>query len=111
MENDPVVLMVGLRCPDEIRKKFIDWYDEHIDLMFKHPGLKLATRYESIKDDETIPNFITCYEFEDDKAFEDYTNSPERKAALKQIDDWWPGGTLYERKFYAGYKATKTWKR
>ena len=111
MEDERVILLVGLECRPEAEDKFNQWYDEHIPLMLKFPGVKAATRYKIAKADGKHPNYLAIYQFESQQAYGEYANSPEREVALKHVSDSWGDKLPYERRWRVAYRPIKTWNK
>ncbi len=94
-----IINVTGTRCPPKGLAKFDKWYTEaHIpDMMAAFPRLKKATRYKlagtssiekfkiSGKRQPEYPMFITIYEFDSKKAFDDFNKDPALDACRK---DW-----------------------
>ncbi|MFC1904827.1 DUF4286 family protein [Chloroflexota bacterium] len=111
MNNDSVLLLVGLQCPPEIEQKFNEWYEEHISDILKYPGVKAATRYKLTEDNDEYPNYLAIYEFENEQAAKDYDTSPERDVVMRRAAEWWPEGTPYERRWRVKYRVIQSWKK
>jgi hypothetical protein len=119
-----VVNITGTRCPSKVLAKFDKWYSEnHIpDMMAAFPRLKKATRYKLAGTSEIekfkisgakqkeYPMFITIYEFDSKKDFDDFDTDPALNAAR---EDWVriAGETGAEVVFRAQYEYMKTFAR
>ena len=94
-----IINVTGTKCPTKGLAKFDKWYTEnHIpDMMAAFPRLKKATRFKiagtstiekfriSGKKVPEYPQFITIYEFDSKKAFDDFNTDPALDASRK---DW-----------------------
>ncbi len=99
MSMAKVINVTGTRCPPKGLAKFDRWYTEnHIpDMMKAYPRLKKATRYklagtssiEKFKISgakvQEYPQFITIYEFDSKKDFDDFNTDPALNASR---EDW-----------------------
>jgi heme-degrading monooxygenase HmoA len=111
MESSPVINVVASQCQPEVEEKFNKWYDEiHIPLLFKFKGMKKVTRYKIVKETEEYPAYLTLYEFESRKAYEEYAGSPELAAARAEMNETWKEGG-FEIKWRVQYEALKIWER
>ena len=111
MKANSMVLLVGLECKPEEEEKFNRWYDEHIPLMLKYPGIRAATRYRITKANEKYPNYLAIYEFENQQALEEYDTSPEHFQARKHVTNSWGEKLPYERKWRVAYKVIGAWEK
>ena len=93
-----VINVTGTRCPSKGLEKFDRWYsDAHIpDMMNAFSRLKKSTRYKltgasSIEKfkisgrGQEHPMFITIYEFDSQKDFDDFNTDPSLDACR---EDW-----------------------
>ncbi len=119
-----VINVTGTRCPPKGLAKFDTWYSEnHIpDMMLAFPRLKKATRYKlagtsSIKKfkisgdrQPAYPMFITIYEFDSQKDFNDFDTDPALNPAR---EDWVriAGETGAEVVFRAQYEYMETFEK
>jgi len=111
MATTPIISIIATQCRPEVEEKFNSWYDEiHIPLLLKFKGIKAVTRYKIINETEEYPTYLTVYEFESQKSYEAYTNSPELAAAREEMSETWKEGD-FEIKWRVQYESIKTWKR
>ena len=93
MEAKPtkkVILIGGVDCTPESEVKFNRWYDEiHIPILLRTGEIERVTRFRRVGDDENYPNHLIVYEFEDQKAFERYEESPEKAEAVEEMKQTW----------------------
>ena len=119
-----VINVTGTRCPPKGLAKFDKWYSEnHIpDMMGVFPKLRKAIRYKLVgtssiekfkisgaKQPE-YPMFITLYEFDSKKDFDDFNTDPVLNASR---EDWVKIAkeTGAEVVFRAQYEYMKTFER
>lgn len=111
METKPVINVVATQCRPEVEAKFNKWYDEiHIPLLFKFKGMKKVTRYKILRESGEYPAYLAIYEFESQKALEEYETSPELAAGREEMKETWKGEG-FEIKWRVQYEAMKTWER
>ena len=92
MEFKPAINLVATRCKPEDEAKFDRWLDEvHIPMLLEFSGMTKVTRYKILKKSEGSPPRLVIYEFKDQKALEEYENSPELAAARKETKETWQG--------------------
>lgn len=111
MDNNRIINIVATNCKTEDDARFNKWYDEvHIPLLFKHDGMKKVTRYRLAGENPAQAKYIAIYEFEDQAAFDAFSTSPERTAAMQEMGESWKGDG-FDIKWVASYEATKTWEK
>ena len=111
MENKPVINVVGTRCKPEQEEKFNNWYDEiHIPLLFKFQGMTEVKRWKLLTEGAEYPEYLAIYEFENWSACEAWQTSPEREAAMEEMDESWKEGK-FEVNWRVHYEVLKTWQR
>jgi uncharacterized protein (TIGR02118 family) len=111
METKPIIYLVASQCHPEDEEKFNTWYNEiHIPLLLKFGGIKKATRYKIVNEAEEYPKYLAIYEFKSQKAYEAYTTSPERAAAMEDLEETWEERG-FEIKWRVCYEPIKTWER
>ena len=112
MEAETIIHIVGTQPRPEVDEKFNTWYSEtHIPMLLKFRGLKEATRYKRISENEEYPKYLTMYKFESQKDFEAYDEpSSEVAAAREEMKRTWKEGE-FEVKWRVQYEPIKTWKR
>ena len=116
-QKKPIINLVGIECPLETEDKFDTWYNEkHIPDLIKFKGMKSVTQYKFMGtaeekiygDGSALPKFLTVYEFESQKDFEEYEASAvlaaAREDALQIFKD--TGASVIIR---AQYESIKTW--
>jgi uncharacterized protein (TIGR02118 family) len=106
-----VVNMVATQCLPEHEQEFNKWYDEvHIPLLFKFKGMTNVNRYKMSNGPGDFPKYLAIYEFEDQKAFDAFGNSPEMAAARAEMDQTWKG-RAFEIKWRVQFEPLQTWKK
>ena len=111
MEDKPIVNIAATQCPPEVEEKFNTWYNEiHVPMLLKFKGIREAARYKIINGTEGSPKYLSVFEFESLKAFEEYGTSPELTLARADFRETWKGGEV-EIKWQAQYEVIRTWKR
>ncbi len=126
MKAGSALWVVGLNCPPEFEEKFDKWYDKHIAIMMKFPGLKSSMRFKAGAASETFrgkgeteteghfrqyPNYLALYEFESEKAFNNFVASPVFKEMIAFRDKTWPGRHPYEARWRGVYDTLKVWEQ
>jgi uncharacterized protein (TIGR02118 family) len=111
MKSRSIVHVVGTQCPPEMEEKFDQWYSErHVPDVLKFKKLKAVTRLKKRHSEGDAPVFLTFYEFDSEKDFQDYIKSPERAAAG---GDWArvQKELKVSRQWYAQYEVIKSWQQ
>lgn len=111
MGTKPIIYIVATRCQPEAEEKFNRWYNEvHIPLLLKFQGLKEVTRYRIMKEPEGSLRYLAIYQFEEQKDYEAFENSPQLAAAREELKESWKDGG-FEIEWRAEYETIKTWQR
>ena len=111
MGTKPIINIVATKCPPEAEEKFNRWYNEvHIPLLLKFKGLKEVSRYKIIKELEKSPRYLAIYQFEEQKDYEAFENSPQMAAAREELKESWKDDG-FEIEWRAEYATIKTWQR
>ena len=118
-QKKPMINLIGIECPLETEAKFDTWYNEkHIPDLIKFKGVKSVTQYKFMGTagekgyggKSALPTFLTAYEFESQKDFEEYEASSilaaAREDALQIFKD--TGASVVIR---AQYESIKKWQR
>jgi hypothetical protein len=109
MKSKSLVHVVGTECPPEMEKKYDQWYSErHVPDVLKFKKLKSVTRLKKLHSEGEAPKFLTFYEFDSEKDYQDYIKSPERAAAGP---DWVRVQKELKvcRTWFAQYEVIKGW--
>ncbi len=104
MANKPILMVLTIECPPALEAKYNKWYDEvHIPMLIKYKGIKRVRRAKVTKEEAGQAPYITIYEFNNYADYEGYMKSPERAAAVKDMEETFKDGkftvkmrTLYE---------------
>jgi uncharacterized protein (TIGR02118 family) len=111
MESKAIINIVASECHPEEEERFNKWYNEvHVPLLFKYKGMKRVTRCRRFDENKERPKYLALYEFESKEAMDTFENSPERAAAMEEMEETWKDEGL-EIKWVAPYKLIKTWER
>lgn len=121
IDNAPIMHLEGHHLSPEEQEKYSKWlsdygYNVFIPLFVKFPGLKGYDCYQDTglksglpaRESEYPPCLSIVY-FENLKAFEDYTKSPELVTFQKAIRAVFPLGL--ELKWYVQYQLVKSWRK
>lgn len=112
MGNSKIINIVGTEPRPDLEEKFNQWYDEiHVPLLLKHPAPRRVTRYKRIGGDDTLPPYLAVYEFEDNETFEEFRNSPERNAAMEEMEETWQADEKFKMLGVSRYELIKSWER
>ncbi len=111
MGKTPVIIILGIRCQPEVEKKFNKWYDQtHAPMLLECKALREIKHYKILKADEGYPNYLSIGVFDNQEALTTYINSPQRAAAIKEMEETWRGGGC-EIVWRVQYEAIKTWRK
>ena len=106
-----IINIRGTNCPPELEEKFNKWYNEiHVPMLLESGEIKSVTRCKRVSDDNSYPQYIALYEFEDWQAFERYQKSKALIDAREEIKQSWPD-KRYESKWAVQYEVTKSWNK
>lgn len=110
MVNSPVINIVATRCQPADADQFDKWYNEiHIPMLMKNDKLAGVVRYRAVGGPEDLPGFIAIYNFADFQDFEEYNQSPELAAAIKEMKETW--GHKIEFTSRVQYELIREWAR
>jgi hypothetical protein len=123
MNNGSIVYVSGIKYnagPDK-EAKFNKWYEEeHIPIQLKSRGMKKATYYRLNKPFEApiiackaedYPDCLVIYEFEDQKAFDDYWTGQPYQEVHQNVLKTWPEGRPFKILWRVAYNTYKTWEK
>ena len=109
MDEKPVINIMGTQPHPEDDEKFNQWYNEtHIPLILKFKGIKGATRYRRVGDNEDYPKYLAIDKFESIEALQAYTSSPEFAAAMAEKNETWKDRD-FEIKWRVQYEPIESW--
>jgi len=111
LSPNTVIHVVGVNGPaPEKDAEFNEWYDNtHVPWLMKTGTIAESIRYRITQESKDYPAYLAVYYFENPKAFEAFSNHPERLAAIKELDEHWPNGI--GRMWWVQYQLIKGWKR
>ena len=88
MAGNRMVQIVASESSPEKEAEYDAWYtDIHIPMLFGYKGIKKVSRYLLVGEDEEMSRFLTIYEFENKEAMDDFSNSPDFKAAIEDYEN------------------------
>jgi hypothetical protein len=123
MKTNSVVYVSGIQytAGPEKRAKFDKWYEEeHIPIQLKARGMKKATYYKMNKPftapiivckAEDYPDIVLVYEFEDQKAFDEYWNGAVYNEVHQNVLKTWPEGRPFKILWRVTYDNYKTFEK
>jgi antibiotic biosynthesis monooxygenase (ABM) superfamily enzyme len=114
METKPVINVVLVRCQPALQERFKKWLIEtHIPLLFKFKGIRRVSVYEKIRVAEDMTHeYLVIFEFESQRAFEEYETSPELAAAVSERRELWDEkGLGFEKPWREQYRPIESWER
>jgi heme-degrading monooxygenase HmoA len=110
MEKGTLQYVITTQCPSQDEAKFHKWYNEvHIPMLLKFKRLRGASRYQVVPEGKAPRQYIAVYEFASRKDFEDFGNSPELAAAIKEMQSTW--GDKVKITSMAQWEFLKNWQR
>lgn len=90
MSSCMVTLMVYTRCRPEDESRFNSWYNEvHIPMILKSGKVQGVVRYKAVNVPLDQSPYIAMYRFANQKDMEDFSQSPELKAAVEEMAQTW----------------------
>jgi antibiotic biosynthesis monooxygenase (ABM) superfamily enzyme len=90
MKKTKVFYFVGTRCAGGDDAVFNRWYDQvHIPMLLKCNKLTNVVRFKEINPETQTPNYVAMYEFACLEDFKEFQTSPERKAAIAEMNETW----------------------
>ena len=111
MPDNVIIQIVASHSTPEKEEEFNRWYtDVHVPMLFGFQGVKQASRYRRIGDNDSACKFLAFYEFESKEAMEAFTSSPEFQAAIDDFENKKEDIDL-EIKWAASYELIKSWQR
>ena len=111
MPDNVIIQIVASQSTPEKEEEFNRWYTYvHVPMLFGYNGVKQASRYQRIGDDEKSSKFLAVYEFESKEAMEDFPASSEFTAAVEDFENK-KEEVGFSLKWAASYELIKSWKR
>jgi len=87
MAGNALIQIVASQSTPEKEAEFNRWYSEvHVPMFFGYKGLKRASRYKRIGNDDNSAKYLAIYEFESKEALDGFAKSPEFGAAVEDFE-------------------------
>jgi uncharacterized protein (TIGR02118 family) len=87
MAGHKLIQIVASQSTPEKEETFNKWYSEvHVPMFFGYKGLKKASRYKRLGDDDKSARYLAIYEFDTKKDLDGFTKSPEFAAAVEDFE-------------------------
>ena len=87
MAGNVIIQIVASQSTPEKEAEFNRWYsDVHVPMFFGYEGLKKASRYKCIGDDERNARYLAIYEFETKEALDGFAKSSAFAAAVEDFE-------------------------
>ena len=113
MEKNSTLWVVASEPKPGKEKEYNEWYDQHIDMLFKNQNMKGASRFRRYQqmgeNKQACSQYLTLYELPSDQALESLLGSPDMAAAVKDYEA--KGKDLTETKWAGRYELWKTLNR
>jgi len=84
------IKLVGSNAMGDNSSKYLDWYCDHVSILFRDPGMLAATLYRLTHPptgDE--PQYVCLYTFQDESDFEAFSGGAARQAASIVREQGW----------------------
>ena len=106
-----VIHIVGVNGPSpEKDAGFNEWYDNtHVPWLMKTGTISQSVRYRITQPNKDYPTYLAVYYFDNQKKYETFLDHPERAAAVKEMNEHWPGGI--GSMWRVQYKMIKEWSK
>jgi antibiotic biosynthesis monooxygenase (ABM) superfamily enzyme len=111
MANNRLIQIVASESTPEKEAEYDAWYtDTHIPMLFGYKGMKKVSRYKLVGETEGAARFLSIYEFENKDAMDEFQNSPDLAAAMKDFENR-KDELAFKLRWVATYELTKTLER
>jgi hypothetical protein len=111
MAGNKLIQIVASQSTLEKEVEFNRWYsDVHVPMFFGYKGLKQASRYKRIGDDNNSAKYLAVYEFESKEALDGFPKSPEFASAVEDFENR-KEAVGFTMKWAASYELITTLKR
>lgn len=111
MVDNIIIQIVASQSIPEKETEFNRWYtDVHVPMLFECKGVKQASRYRRMDDDEKSAKYLAIYEFESEEALVAFPASPEFAATVKDFENK-KEAVGFSMKWAASYELIRSWKR
>jgi hypothetical protein len=111
LSSDTVIHIVGVNGPSpEKDAEFNTWYDyTHVPWLMKTGTITQSVRYRIAQPNKEYPAYLAMYYFDNKKKYETFLDHPERLAAVKEMNEHWPGGI--GSMWRVQYRLIKEWRK
>jgi predicted ATP-dependent endonuclease of OLD family len=111
MPANLLIQIVAAESTPEKEAAFQEWYTEkHIPMLFGSKDVKQVRRYRLKNGSEQCSRYLTIYEFENEKALEEFNKSPDLAAAIEDFENA-REEVGFTMKWAGVYELTKSWER
>ena len=87
MPAHKIMQIVASESTPEKEEEFTKWYSEtHLPMLFGYEGVKRASRYQLVGDDDKNARFLAIYEFNSKEESDAFPESQAFKNAVKDFD-------------------------
>ena len=92
MENTPVIFLIALKLPPDLYERYRNWVREaYWPLLMKTPWLKGIDTHRIVKENPEYNRSMSIFYFESLNHLENFQNSPEYQAWMKDVEASWAG--------------------
>jgi len=106
-----IIQIVASGSSPEKEAAFNKWYTEvHVPMLFEFKGVKQASRYQRIGENEECAKYLAIYEFESKEAQDAFPKSPEFAAAVDDFEKK-REEVGFTMKWAASYELIESWER
>ncbi|MFC1494594.1 DUF4286 family protein [Thermodesulfobacteriota bacterium] len=83
-----IMQIVASESTPEKEEEFTKWYSEnHLPMLFGYEGVKRASRYQLMGDDDSNARFLAVYEFNSKEDLDAFPDSQAFKDAITDFDN------------------------
>lgn len=111
MADHRIIQIVASQSTPEKEEEYNQWYtDVHVPMLFGYKGVKQASRYRLIGDNNEYARYLAIYEFDDEEAMAGFAESPEFAAAVEDFEAT-KETVGFDMKWAVSYELIKTYTR
>ena len=111
MPSHKIIQIVASVSTPEKEVAFNKWYTEvHVPMLFAYEGVKQASRYQRIGEDEQGAKFLAIYEFESKEAMEAFPKSDAFADAIEDFENN-KEAVGFTAKWVASYELLKSYEK
>lgn len=111
MPDNMMVQIVASESTPAKEAAYNRWYtDVHVPMLFKYRGMKQASRYRRVGEDDSSAKYLAFYEFESREALSAFPSSPEFAAAVEDYEKV-KDELGFNMKWAASYELIKIFRR